>query len=52
MTAKTIKDCADEWKNLPWKQFQKNLFRLQHRIFKAAKKMIIKTVKQASKLCY
>ena len=37
MTAKTIKICADEWKRLPWKQFQKNLFRLQHRIFQAAK---------------
>jgi len=37
MTVKTIKSCADEWKQLPWKNFQKNLFRLQHRIYKAAK---------------
>ena len=37
MTAKTLKVCADEWKMLPWKKFQKNLFRLQHRIFQAAK---------------
>jgi hypothetical protein len=41
MTVKTINVCADEWKALPWKKFQKNLFRLQPRIFKAAKKMII-----------
>ena len=37
MTVKTQRVCADEWKSLPWKKFQKNLFRLQHRIFKAAK---------------
>jgi len=41
MTVKTIQVCADEWKTLPWKKFQKNLFRLQHRIFRAAKKMIL-----------
>ncbi len=26
---------SDDWENLNWKQFQKNLFRLQKRIFKA-----------------
>jgi RNA-directed DNA polymerase len=50
MTAKTIKDCADEWKNLPWKQFQKNLFRLQHRIFKAAKRNDVNKVKKLQAL--
>jgi len=50
MTAKTIKDCADEWKGLPWKQFQKNLFRLQCRIYKAAKMKDYKTVKQLQTL--
>ena len=50
MTAKTIKSCADEWKKLPWKQFQKNLFRLQHRIFKAAKKDDYNSVKRLQSL--
>lgn len=38
MTAKTIKDYADEWEKLPWNLFQKELFRLQHRIYEASKK--------------
>jgi group II intron reverse transcriptase/maturase len=50
MTAMTIKECADEWRNLPWKQFQKNVFRLQHRIFKAAKKGDFQKVKQLQAL--
>jgi group II intron reverse transcriptase/maturase len=50
MTAKTIQACADEWKELPWKQFQKNLFRLQHRIFKAAKKDDFDSVKRLQSL--
>lgn len=50
MTAKTLKDCADEWKILPWKKFQKNLFRLQHRIFKAAKNNNFKKVKELQTL--
>lgn len=29
------KNYSDDWKNLNWKQFQKVLFRLQKRIFKA-----------------
>nr|YP_008965761.1 putative reverse transcriptase [Porphyridium purpureum]BAO23737.1 putative reverse transcriptase [Porphyridium purpureum] len=31
----TLKSCVEDWKNLPWKQFQKQVFRLQHRIYKA-----------------
>jgi retron-type reverse transcriptase len=50
MTVKTIKSCADEWRNLPWKQFQKNLFHLQHRIFKAAKKNDFNLVKRLQSL--
>lgn len=50
MTAKTLKDCADEWKSLPWKKFQMNLFRLQHRIFKAAKNDDIQLVKRLQSL--
>lgn len=38
MTAKTLKDYADEWENLPWNLFQKQVFRLQHRIYEASKK--------------
>jgi RNA-directed DNA polymerase len=30
-----IKLNSESWKNLPWKQFQKELFRLQKRVFKA-----------------
>ncbi len=26
---------AEKWKKLPWKHFEKNIFRLQHRIYKA-----------------
>jgi RNA-directed DNA polymerase len=29
------RDASETWKNLPWKQFQKDLFRLQKRVFKA-----------------
>ena len=29
------KTTSESWKNLPWKKFRKNLFRLQKRIFKA-----------------
>jgi RNA-directed DNA polymerase len=45
MTVKTDNAYADEWKLLPWKKFQKNLFRLQHRIFKAAKEKDYNSVK-------
>ena len=26
---------SESWKTLPWKQFRRNLFRLQRRIYKA-----------------
>lgn len=29
------KDASETWKNLPWKKLQKDLFRLQKRVFKA-----------------
>ena len=50
MTVKTDKVYADEWRKLPWKIFQKNLFRLQHRIYKAAKKNDYKSVKRLQTL--
>ena len=28
-------NASESWKNLPWKQFQKDLFRLQKRVYKA-----------------
>ncbi len=28
-------DASESWKNLPWKKFQKDLFRLQRRVYKA-----------------
>nr|pir chaperone (cpn60) - Pyrenomonas salina [Pyrenomonas salina] len=37
MTVKTVAVLADEWGDLPWKKFQKNLYKLQHRIYKATK---------------
>lgn len=37
MTVKTQEVYAEEWNKLPWKNFQANLYRLQHRIYKAAK---------------
>nr|YP_010330153.1 putative reverse transcriptase/maturase [Porphyridium aerugineum]UNJ17869.1 putative reverse transcriptase/maturase [Porphyridium aerugineum] len=31
----THKSCVEEWNSLPWKQFEKIVFRLQYRIYKA-----------------
>ncbi|WP_226584065.1 reverse transcriptase N-terminal domain-containing protein, partial [Microseira wollei] len=28
-------NASESWKNLPWKKFRRNLFRLQKRIYKA-----------------
>lgn len=50
MTARTNESYADEWKKLPWKKFQMNLFRLQHRIYKAAKVNNINSVKRLQNL--
>ena len=41
---------TDEWKALPWKSFQENLFRLQHRIYKAAKEKDYNSVKRLQSL--
>lgn len=50
MTVKTKKSYTDEWKRLPWKKLQKNLFRLQHRIYKAAKKNDVGSIKRLQTL--
>ena len=33
----TTKHFVDNWKNLPWKSFERDLFHLQHRIYEAGK---------------
>ena len=48
MTSIAISD--DRWKRLPWKKFQKNLFRLQKRIYKAHKAGNYKLVRMLQKL--
>jgi RNA-directed DNA polymerase len=50
MTVKTVAFYTDEWKALPWKKFQKNLYRLQHRIYKAAQKNDVGTIKNLQSL--
>ena len=52
MTVKTISilSYTDEWKGLPWEKFQKNLFRLQHRIYKAAKENDVEKIKKLQTL--
>lgn len=48
MTSIAISD--DRWKRLPWKKFQKNLFRLQKRIYKAQRAGNYKVVRMLQKL--
>ena len=50
MTDKTQKVSPDEWRALPWKIFQCNLYRLQHRIYKAAKRNDVSSVKKLQSL--
>lgn len=37
MTNKHKNVYIEEWKNLPWKKFEKTLFHLQHRLYKASR---------------
>ena len=30
-------ETSESWKNVPWKEFRKDLFRLQQRVFKAVR---------------
>ena len=50
MTNKRKRDVyIEEWKNLPWKEFEKTLFRLQHRLYEASReKDIVKCKKLQS----
>lgn len=40
----------EEWKGLPWKKFEKTLFRLQHRLYKASKEQDISKCKKLQSL--
>ena len=44
------KNTSESWRNLPWKKFRKNLFRLQRRIFKAIRTGDIARARSLQKL--
>nr|YP_009297279.1 maturase [Porphyridium sordidum]AOM66622.1 maturase [Porphyridium sordidum] len=48
----TLKSCVEDWKTLPWKQFQKQIFRLQHRIYKAQQIRNYKLVHKLQRLLF
>lgn len=50
MTDKTIEYYTDEWKSVPWRKLQVTLFRLQHRIYKAAKENDVNKIKKLQTL--
>lgn len=41
---------TDDWKKLPWREFERTLFRLQHRLYKASKAGDIEKAKKMQKL--
>lgn len=43
-------NASESWKNLPWKQFRKNLFRLQKRVYKAIRDGDTRKAKSLQKL--
>jgi len=43
-------NASESWKNLPWKQFRRNLFRLQQRVFKAVQVGDLRKAKSLQKL--
>jgi RNA-directed DNA polymerase len=48
----TLKQSVEKWKDLPWKTFDRELFRLQQRIYKAARKTDIKSVHKLQSLVF
>jgi group II intron reverse transcriptase/maturase len=46
---KTLK-YTEDWKRLPWKTFEQNLFHLQHRLYKASREKDIKKCKKLQSL--
>jgi len=43
-------NASESWKNLPWKKFRRNLFRLQKRVYKAIQVGDIRKAKSLQKL--
>jgi hypothetical protein len=41
---------SESWKNLPWKQFRRNLLRLQKRVYKAVRAGDMRKAKSLQKL--
>ena len=41
---------SEVWKSIPWKQYQRNVFRLQKRIYKAKKRGDVRTVHNLQRL--
>ena len=50
MTARSQKILSDEWRHIPWDNFQRMLYRLQHRIYRTAKKNEINSVSKLQRL--
>nr|YP_010337934.1 putative reverse transcriptase/maturase [Timspurckia oligopyrenoides]UNJ17519.1 putative reverse transcriptase/maturase [Timspurckia oligopyrenoides] len=48
----TLRSHVEDWKTLPWKQFQKQVFRLQHRIYKAQQDKNYKLVHKLQRLLF
>nr|YP_009370261.1 putative reverse transcriptase/maturase [Bulboplastis apyrenoidosa]YP_009370300.1 putative reverse transcriptase/maturase [Bulboplastis apyrenoidosa]ARO90750.1 putative reverse transcriptase/maturase [Bulboplastis apyrenoidosa]ARO90789.1 putative reverse transcriptase/maturase [Bulboplastis apyrenoidosa] len=48
----TLKRCVEDWNALPWKKFQKDVFRLQHRIYKARQAENYKLVSKLQRLLF
>src|SRR5689334_18588942 len=40
----------DEWNTLPWKQFERSVFKLQKRIYRASQRGDVKTVHRLQRL--
>jgi group II intron reverse transcriptase/maturase len=47
-----MSNCVEDWKALPWKKFQKDVFRLQHRIYKAQQNGNYKLVQRLQRLLF
>lgn len=45
-------NCVEDWKTLPWKKFQKDVFRLQYRIYKAQQNKNYKLVHNLQRLLF
>jgi RNA-directed DNA polymerase len=45
-----LRDSVESWKNLPWRKFDRELFRLQHRIYKATRRGNIRSIHKLQSL--